>query len=150
MAIMLLIAGGATTALLKMTGAQATIWNRTQMHSGIRGATEVLQQEVGQAGRVALPAAVTLTAPITAPSTTAQSVNVSSTAGMFQGQRLLIDAGFPAAAVNAVPPKGAAADDLLDALACAAIARRIRAGDARPFPDPSQCDAFGLPMAIWA
>ena len=38
-----------------MTSAQATIWNRTQMHSGIRGATEVLQQEVGQAGRVTLP-----------------------------------------------------------------------------------------------
>ena len=25
------------------------------MHSGVRGATELLQQEVGQAGRVALP-----------------------------------------------------------------------------------------------
>ena len=44
-----------SSALLKMTDAQATIWNRTQMHSGIRGATEVLQQEVGQAGRIALP-----------------------------------------------------------------------------------------------
>src|ERR1051326_1617220 len=54
MAIMLLISGAATTALLKMTSTQATIWNRTQMHSGIRGATEVLQQEVGQAGRLAL------------------------------------------------------------------------------------------------
>jgi hypothetical protein len=30
------------------------------MHSGIRGATELLQQEVGQAGRVALPSTVTL------------------------------------------------------------------------------------------
>ena len=37
-----------------------------------------------------------------------------------------------------LPPKGAAADDLLDALACAAIARRIHAGDrAQPFPDPA-------------
>ena len=34
-----------------MTTAQKTIWNRTEMHSGIRGATELLQQEVGQAGR---------------------------------------------------------------------------------------------------
>lgn len=93
MAIMLLIAGGATTALLKMTSAQATIWNRTQMHSGIRGATEVLQQEVGQAGRVALPASVTLTNAIAAGSTTAQTVTVSSTAGMFLGENLVIDAG---------------------------------------------------------
>jgi hypothetical protein len=30
------------------------------MHSGIRGATELLQQEVGQAGRVTLPGTVTL------------------------------------------------------------------------------------------
>ena len=40
MTIMLIISGAAVSALLKMTAAQATIWNRTQMHSGIRGATE--------------------------------------------------------------------------------------------------------------
>ena len=104
MAIMLLIAGAATTALMKMTSAQATIWNRTQMHSGIRGATEVLQQEVGQAGRIALPSPnVRLSAGITG-STTAQAVGVyecptstacttASVAGMFVGQRVQVDAG---------------------------------------------------------
>ena len=35
------------------------------------------------------------------------------------------------------PPKGAAEDDVIDALACAAIARRLHAGSARPFPDPA-------------
>ena len=40
--------------------------------------------------------------------------------------------------------------DLIDALACAAIAQRIRNGHARPFPDPPERDAFGLSMAIWA
>jgi hypothetical protein len=34
------------------------------MHSGIRGATELLQQEVGQAGRITLPGRVTLATPI--------------------------------------------------------------------------------------
>jgi predicted RNase H-like nuclease len=48
------------------------------------------------------------------------------------------------------PLKGAGRDDLLDAIACAAIARRIHAGLARPFPDPPERDALGLPMAIWA
>ena len=102
MSIMLLIAGAATTALLKMTSAQATIWNRTQMHSGIRGATEVLQQEVGQAGRIALPNVVTLGGgPVTAG--LSQTVTVAclstcalgttATSGMFLGQRLVIDAG---------------------------------------------------------
>jgi predicted RNase H-like nuclease len=48
------------------------------------------------------------------------------------------------------PVPGAGPDDVLDALACAAIARRIHAGVARPFPNPPPFDAFGLPMAIWA
>jgi len=52
--------------------------------------------------------------------------------------------------IEAPLPKGVAADDLLDALACAAIARRVRAGLARPFPEPPPRDGYGLPMAIWA
>ena len=70
--------------------------------------------------------------------------------GLALRRGLLISAGLPEAVVNAVPPKGAAADDLLDALACAAIARRIHAGTAEPFPNPPPRDAFGLTMAIWA
>lgn len=93
MTIMLLISGAAVNALLKMQTAQATIWNRTQMHSGIRGATEVLQQEVGQAGRIAL-APVTLTG-TTAASTAGGTVTlpVTSSAGMFVGMRLTVDTG---------------------------------------------------------
>jgi predicted RNase H-like nuclease len=70
--------------------------------------------------------------------------------GLALRRQLLIAAGFPAAAVEAPPPKGARADDALDALACAAIARRIHAGVARSFPDAPQHDEYGLPMAIWA
>ena len=91
MLVMLIISGAATSALLKMTSTQATIWNRTQMHSGIRGATEVLQQEVGQAGRVALPAAVTLSNNISSGSN--RTLQVSSAVGMFAGEYLTIDAG---------------------------------------------------------
>jgi predicted RNase H-like nuclease len=57
---------------------------------------------------------------------------------------------LPRAALAADAPKGAGEDDLLDALACAAIARRIRAGLAEPFPDPPPRDRYGLQMAIWA
>jgi predicted RNase H-like nuclease len=70
--------------------------------------------------------------------------------GLALRRQLLIAAGLPPAVVNGDPPKGAGPDDLLDALACAAIARRIHAGIARPFPDPPERDAFGLPMGIWA
>jgi len=70
--------------------------------------------------------------------------------GLALRRRLLVAEGFPAMAVNADPPKGAGPDDLLDALACSAIARRIHARRAQSFPDPCERDAFGLPMAIWA
>jgi predicted RNase H-like nuclease len=71
-------------------------------------------------------------------------------AGLALRRQLLIRAGLPAATVEAMPPKGAGPDDLIDALACAAVARRIHAGDALPFPEPPERDAFGLTMAIWA
>jgi predicted RNase H-like nuclease len=70
--------------------------------------------------------------------------------GLALRQDLLARHGFPQAVTGQAPPPGAAADDLLDALACAAIARRILAGCAKPFPDPPLRDEFGLPMAIWA
>jgi predicted RNase H-like nuclease len=70
--------------------------------------------------------------------------------GLALRRALLIAAGLPEALVHAPPPKGAGPDDLLDALACAAVARRLHAGLARPFPDPPPRDAFGLRMAIWA
>ena len=70
--------------------------------------------------------------------------------GLALRRKLLHDAGLPESAINAKPPKGANADDLLDALACAAVARRIHIGQAQTFPDPPERDAYGLTMAIWA
>ena len=76
-----------------MTQSQTTIWNRTEMHSGVRGATELLQQEVGQAGRVAAPATITTGAAIAgagtgdcnaaSPGVCATTVPVTSVAGLF-------------------------------------------------------------------
>jgi prepilin-type N-terminal cleavage/methylation domain-containing protein len=95
MGIMLVISGAAVTALMRMMSAQATVWNRTQMHSGIRGATEVLQQEVGQAGRIALPAAVTMTGATAAGATGATvTLPVSSSTGMFVGMKLTVGSGL--------------------------------------------------------
>jgi predicted RNase H-like nuclease len=70
--------------------------------------------------------------------------------GLALRRGLLVAAGLPASVVMSAPPKGAGADDLLDALACAAIARRLHAGTARPFPDPPGRDSYGLTVAIWA
>ena len=105
MGLLLAVSSIVTSALMQMTKSQTTIWNRTEMHSGIRGATELLQQEVGQAGRVSMPgttaqpgvmvlsqavndvggaapAAMTTCDPGT-PTTNASSVNVNTTTGVF-------------------------------------------------------------------
>src|SRR5215510_10982429 len=71
MGIMLVIVVATSSGLLKMTTNSRTIWNRTEMHSGVRGATELLQQEVGQAGRIALPYPVTAAAITTVPASPA-------------------------------------------------------------------------------
>jgi type II secretory pathway pseudopilin PulG len=53
--LLLVVSSVVSSSLLQITKHQQTIWNRTEMHSGIRGATELLQQEVGQAGLLTLP-----------------------------------------------------------------------------------------------
>jgi len=88
--LMLAVSSIVTSALLQMSTHQQTIWNRTEMHSGVRGATELLQQEVGQAGRITLPAAVTLNTTVVGvnPCVLPLTVNVTSTTGMFVGEWL--------------------------------------------------------------
>jgi predicted RNase H-like nuclease len=71
-------------------------------------------------------------------------------AGLAFRRGLLVSEGFAQNTVDLRLPSGAAIDDLLDALACAAIARRILARVAVPFPNPPLRDEFGLPVAIWA
>ena len=70
--------------------------------------------------------------------------------GLALRRSLLIEAGYPGDLVHMRPPRGAGEDDLLDALACAATARRIAGARGQSFPDPPERDRFGLPIAIWA
>lgn len=70
--------------------------------------------------------------------------------GIAERRALLLRAGLPAAAIEAAPPRGAATDDLIDALAALTVALRHVRGQTRPFPDPPERDSFGIPVAIWA
>ena len=89
--VLLVVMGVVMTALRQSMQQQQTIWNRTEMHSGVRGATELMQQEVGQAGRMATPVPITLTAPAvasalcdhTSPGFNATTVGVSSIKGLW-------------------------------------------------------------------
>jgi prepilin-type N-terminal cleavage/methylation domain-containing protein len=90
--ILLAVTAIVMSGMMQMTETQGTIGNRTEMHSSIRSATEVLQQEIGQAGRIpALPALVTLSSAVAAGSAVTTTVN--SVTGMFNGELLVVDAG---------------------------------------------------------
>ena len=96
-AILLIVSAVVMEGLSKMSFVNATITNRTQMHAGVRSATELLQQEIGQAGKIALPTeTVTLTGDVTVVNPdipVTATLGVSSATGMFVGEKLLIDAG---------------------------------------------------------
>lgn len=68
--------------------------------------------------------------------------------GMAERRTLLKGAGLAWEIVAARPPRGAAEDDMLDALAVLAAARNRATGRQIVFPDPPNLDGLGLPMAI--
>ena len=97
--VLLAVGGIVAGALLQMMRTQGTIQNRTEMHSSVRNATELLSQEIGQAGKISLPPAppvacptgqVTLTQAVVASPGVPQNVTVCSATGMFQGELLTI------------------------------------------------------------
>jgi prepilin-type N-terminal cleavage/methylation domain-containing protein len=81
------------SGMVQLTKTQGTIANRTAMHTSVRNATELLEQEIGQAGKISLPnpsVPVTLSAAAAVGATTA---TISSSNGMFVGEQLVIDTG---------------------------------------------------------
>jgi len=76
--------------------------------------------------------------------------NIPYEPGMRLRRALLNESGLLAEALVESPPlKGAAADDLLDALAGLTVALDLATGGGQSFPDPPGRDAHGLPVAIW-
>ena len=98
--ILLVVTGTVMTAMMQMTLTQGTIANRTEMHSSVRSATEVLQQEIGQAGKISLPSngptkmttAVALGADPNVPVTIGTAA-LDSMNGVFNGMLLVVDTG---------------------------------------------------------
>jgi type II secretory pathway pseudopilin PulG len=89
-AILMVISGFMMQGTLDMSRLGAQQSNNSEMHAGIRNATALLQQEVGQAGRVAFPTPVTLSG--TPPGTHTVTVNPTA-AGMFENQQLVVGLG---------------------------------------------------------
>jgi prepilin-type N-terminal cleavage/methylation domain-containing protein len=102
MAILLIVAGTVIMGMMRVTWSQSTIMNRTQVHASVRNATELMQQEIGQAGRVGSAPNLTITfgTAITANTAgTSASPTVSSgtttlpaaTTGLYVGEELVVD-----------------------------------------------------------
>jgi type II secretory pathway pseudopilin PulG len=88
LAVLMIISGTVMDGVLRLTRTNQTVANRSEMHAGVRNVTALLQQEVGQAGRVTLPAGLTIAGTIDSSNYTA-----SSTVGMYVGEQMVIDTG---------------------------------------------------------
>ena len=70
--------------------------------------------------------------------------------GMALRRELLRESGLlPDVLIEAPPPRGAAQDDFLDALAGLTVALDLARGGGQSFPDPPGRDAPGVSVAIW-
>jgi prepilin-type N-terminal cleavage/methylation domain-containing protein len=98
LAVLLAVGGIVTTGMFQLMKTQSTIANRTDMHTSVRSATELLQQEIGQAGKVSLgapSASVTLSSAVTAGPNASFTLQTSTgaTPYVYQGEVLSVDVG---------------------------------------------------------
>lgn len=91
MAILIVISASAFVMLASMQKTHASTITRAEMHAGVRSATELLIQEIGQAGEVSFPASA-LAQAVNA-SANPQTVNVTSTAFMWVNEYVKVDTG---------------------------------------------------------
>jgi len=104
-AILLVVTAIVMTGMVQMMNSQGMVANRTEMHAGVRSATELLQQEIGQAGKLSLgspTANVTLASAVTIPGTVSLSFNTSTSGStpsscgnctVYPGEVLTVDVG---------------------------------------------------------
>jgi len=53
--VLLAVSAVVMSGMMQMIKTEGTITNRTEMHTSVRSATELLEQEIGQAGKISLP-----------------------------------------------------------------------------------------------
>lgn len=94
--ILMIVMGATMGSMLQFSKTQSTVWNRANMHDAVRSATELLQQEVGQAGRVSLPMTtpqVRLAAAVAVGTQTFTILPATASSSVFLGEQLVIDTG---------------------------------------------------------
>ena len=105
LAVLLIVGGIVMTGMTQLMKTQASVANRTDMHSSVRSATELLQQEIGQAGKISLgsPSAnVSLQSAVTAGAASPFSLIASdnSTVMVYPNEYLWVDVGSKQEAIQ--------------------------------------------------
>jgi prepilin-type N-terminal cleavage/methylation domain-containing protein len=90
-AILTIISSAMLEGVSRFSRLNTTVGNRSEMHAAVRNATALLQQEIGQAGRISTPVPVTLAANVS-PGTNV-TVAVNSAAGLFTDAQVVVSAG---------------------------------------------------------
>ncbi|PYT81605.1 MAG: hypothetical protein DMG40_08625 [Acidobacteria bacterium] len=114
--VLLAVSAIVMTGMMQMMKTEGTITNRTEMHTSVRGATELLEQEIGQSGKISLPplpnantawAMLTpVVVPMDLPVTAAVQFNVYDPQDpargpvLFEGEWVTVDTGLNKEAVQ--------------------------------------------------
>jgi Tfp pilus assembly protein PilV len=114
LAVLFAVGGIVMSGMVQLMKTQGTIANRTDMHTSVRSATELLQQEIGQAGRVSLAsptANVTLSAAVLAGAGVATAFTLiasdNSAVTVYQNEVLTVDLGATQEVVTLASGSGA-------------------------------------------
>jgi type II secretory pathway pseudopilin PulG len=98
--VLMIISGTVMDGVLRLTRTNQTVANRSEMHASIRNVTELLQQEIGQAGRITIPPNLTLASAIDTATLTTTGVllNGGSTGLiasnlMYTGEQVVVGTG---------------------------------------------------------
>jgi prepilin-type N-terminal cleavage/methylation domain-containing protein len=113
-AILLVVAGTIIASMTHMMHAGSTVANRTEMHSAVRNVTEMLQQEIGQAGKIGLPTppgtiiptADILTTAIVSGTGTTFGVGPNYWSNYFAGEYVTVDSGTLQEIIQLSPTAG--------------------------------------------
>jgi prepilin-type N-terminal cleavage/methylation domain-containing protein len=108
LAILVSVSGIVISGMIQMMNTQGALVNRTELHTSVRSATELLTQEIGQAGKISLPAPppgtswvmdtpVIVPPPGDTPVTTTVTFNVinpvTGSTVLFEGEWVTVDTG---------------------------------------------------------
>ena len=114
--VLLAVSAIVMSGMIQMMKTQGTITNRTEMHTSVRAATELLQQEIGQAGKIlavsgqmttpVLGAAISPDAPVTTVVTFSGMQDPNGNGVLFEGAWVTVDTGLPRETVQLRCPAG--------------------------------------------